>query len=195
MDAHEPSKVKPIAAIAIFLTMTHLCDCEYWHHERKDSIARFRVSSEVLSIIPGKPPRQDEAAAQVKEGEVDVVPALLADAQPLEVVEPGQRAFHHPPVSAEPLTRLDALAGDARDDSALPKTAPDVRVVVPLVTVSLLGPLPRTAAAPVVDWRDGVDEWQHAQLQAGTNETNSRGTTPRGVIFSTAQLYLVSGIL
>ncbi len=114
--------------------------------------------------MPGKPPQQDEAAARVKEGEVDVVPALLADAQPLEVVEPGQRAFHDPPVSAEPLTRLDTSARNTRDDAALAKTAPDVRVVVPLVTVSLLGPLARLTSASVVDRPDGVQQRQRTLL-------------------------------
>lgn len=95
---------------------------------------------------------------------MDVVSALLADAQPIEVREPRQRGIYRSSVSSQPLARLDALKSDAWDDVALPKAAPDDRGAVPLVVVSRLGPLPRPIDASVVGRPDGVQELKCAFL-------------------------------
>ncbi len=33
---------------------------------------------------------------------MDLGPALIADAQPAELVQPGQRPLHYPPIDAQP---------------------------------------------------------------------------------------------
>ena len=52
------------------------------------------------------------SAAEGEEGPVDVLPTLVADREPAEVAEPGQRAFDHPAVAAQARAGVDALAGD-----------------------------------------------------------------------------------
>src|SRR5262245_10880415 len=54
----------------------------------------------------------DEGTAEGEEGVMDVRPALIADGQPPEAVEPGQRALDDPAVPTEALAGVDALAGD-----------------------------------------------------------------------------------
>ena len=56
----------------------------------------------------------DEAAGEGEEGFVDVVAAVVADEQALEVVEPGEGAFDDPAVAAEPGAVLGLAAGDQR---------------------------------------------------------------------------------
>ncbi len=122
------------------------------------------VRGELLSIMPGKPPLHDEAAAHLEEGEVDVVPTLLVHSQPLEVVEPCQCALHYPAVPPQSLARLDAPAGNARDDVSPPEPSPDVLEVVALVAMPLLRAPSWPASAPVVRGGDGIEERQSALL-------------------------------
>src|SRR3712207_8440443 len=49
----------------------------------------------------------------------DVEPPLVAHREPPEPGEPGQRAFHHPPVPAQALAALDPAPRDPRDDASL----------------------------------------------------------------------------
>jgi hypothetical protein len=60
----------------------------------------------------------DEGAAEVEEGVVQRVVALVAHQQPAVAVQPGELALHHPAVAPEPLARLAAFASDPRGDAA-----------------------------------------------------------------------------
>src|SRR5947209_15129469 len=84
----------------------------------------------------------DRGAGEDEEGEVDVVPPLVADHEPAAAGDPGQGALHHPPVPAQPLAALDPAPGDPGDDAALAAGAAAAAVVVGLVGVQL----PRTSS-------------------------------------------------
>ena len=60
----------------------------------------------------------DEAAADREEGFVDLVLAVVADEQPLEVMEPGEGALDDPAGSAEAGAVLSLAPGDLRFDAA-----------------------------------------------------------------------------
>ena len=65
-----------------------------------------------------KPPEADEAAADGEEGFVDLVAAVVADEQPFEVVEPGERALDDPADPAKARAVLGLAASDLRADPA-----------------------------------------------------------------------------
>src|ERR671938_424838 len=88
---------------------------------------------------------------------MNVGPALIADAQPLERVQPGEAALDHPALLAQPGAVGDAAAGDPRGDAALAELA-----AVGVVVVAAVGEqLARSAAGPAAspaDRRDSVDQ-------------------------------------
>jgi hypothetical protein len=59
-----------------------------------------------------QPPEADEAAAGREECFVDLVAAVVADEQSLEVMQPGEGALDDPPHAAEPGSVLGLAAGD-----------------------------------------------------------------------------------
>ena len=61
---------------------------------------------------------------------MNVGPALIADAQPLERVQPGEAALDHPALRAQAGAVGDAAAGDPRSDPTLAELAPVAVVVV-----------------------------------------------------------------
>src|SRR3954465_6854531 len=68
---------------------------------------------------------------------MNIGPPLVADGQPAEAAEPGERALHHPAVTAEACARVDPLARDADADVALAQGAATAGNVVGLVGVQL----------------------------------------------------------
>ena len=78
-------------------------------------------------------PVADEGAGQLKQPEVEVGPAFVADAEPLEGVQPGEAALDHPALAAQPGAVGHAPAGDPRGDPASPQSAAvNVEVVAPV---------------------------------------------------------------
>ncbi len=111
---------------------------------------------------------------------MDVVTSLIADGEAPELGEPGEGALHHPPMPAQPIAGLDALAGDAHRDVATGQCRAAARQVVGRVGMQLsravAGATPR---AP--DRRDAVDH----PLEDGTvmpvrpgQPTRQRGAAP-----------------
>jgi hypothetical protein len=91
------------------------------------------------------------------EAEQDVEPTLVADGQPAEAGEPGQRPLDHPPVPAQAFAALDLPSRDARDDTPPAAGAAAARVVIPFIGVQLARALTRpTGALP--DRRHGVEQ-------------------------------------
>jgi hypothetical protein len=88
---------------------------------------------------------------------VDVVAALVADAQPPVLVQPGDRALDDPALRPEPGAMLALRPGDLRLDVAPPQLAPTFARVVGAVAVQPLRPAPRSAAA-TAHGRDRIDE-------------------------------------
>src|SRR3954464_1948551 len=88
---------------------------------------------------------------------MDVGAALVASAESLEGVQPGEAALDHPALLAQPGAVRDAAAGDPRRDAALAQLA-----AVDVVVVAAIGEqLPRAAARPATspaDRRHGVDQ-------------------------------------
>ena len=68
---------------------------------------------------------------------MDVPPALVADRQPAEARQPGQRPFHDPAVAAELLAGLDPPARNAAVDATLAEALAAARDVVGLVRMDL----------------------------------------------------------
>jgi hypothetical protein len=60
---------------------------------------------------------------------VDLGAAVVADEQPLELVQPGEGALDNPPVAAESGAVLGVAAGDLGSDPALAQLA-SLRLVV-----------------------------------------------------------------
>ena len=88
---------------------------------------------------------------------MDLVAAVVADEQPLEVVEPGEGALDDPAVAAEAGAVLDPTAGDLWLDPASAELAAVLVVVVATVGGDPVGPSPRPAdLAPYR--RDPLDE-------------------------------------
>lgn len=89
--------------------------------------------------------------------EVEVGAALLAGAQSLEAVPPGEAAFDHPALLAQPGAVRDAAAGDPRGAAARPQLA-----AVGVEVVAAIGEqLARSAAgppSPAADRRYRVDQ-------------------------------------
>jgi hypothetical protein len=92
-----------------------------------------------------EPPEADEAAAEGEEGFVDLVAAVVADEQPLEVVQPGEGALDDPADAAEPGAVLGLSAGDLGPDPSLADLAPVLVVVVAAVGGDTVGPTARPA--------------------------------------------------
>jgi hypothetical protein len=88
---------------------------------------------------------------------VDLGPAVIADQQPLEVVEPGEGALDHPASATEARAVFGLAAGDLRADSAFAELAPLRTMVVGAISGEPLRP---TARAPgnAADARNRVDE-------------------------------------
>jgi hypothetical protein len=78
---------------------------------------------------------------------VDVVSALVADEQPLELVQVGEGALDDPAVAAKSGAVLGLSARDQRLDAALADEPPVFVVVVAAVGDHRLGSPPRPAAA------------------------------------------------
>src|SRR5579872_7304103 len=64
---------------------------------------------------------------------MDVVAALVADAQSPKTVQPGKRALHHPTVLAQLLAALNATPGNARRDAQVLEIGAVLLAVIALV--------------------------------------------------------------
>ena len=98
-----------------------------------------------------EPPEADEAAGKGEERFVDLVAAVIADEQSLELVQPREGAFD-PAVAAEPGAVIGAAASDFGCDAAPAELAPMAPGVVaavgaqPVRSSAWPATLPRTAA-------------------------------------------------
>jgi hypothetical protein len=79
---------------------------------------------------------------------VDLVAAVVADEQPLDVVEPGEAALDDPAGATQARAVLGLAAGDRRLDPSAPERSPVLVVVVAAVGDKTRGPAPRSADPP-----------------------------------------------
>ena len=118
-------------------------------------------SSEPLSKPSFDEAPDDEGCRQRREGELEVVPPLVADGKAPELGKPDQRPLDHPPVPAQTLTALDPAAGDAVLDATAGANPTTAALVVGLVGVQPGGAFTRPSPA-LADRRDGIhDRLQH----------------------------------
>ena len=80
------------------------------------------------------------------------VAAVVADEQPLELMEPGEGALDDPAMATEPGAVLRLAAGDLRSDPAPTKLAPILVVVVATVGEHAVRPSPRPADTAAHRW-------------------------------------------
>lgn len=99
----------------------------------------------------------DQGTAEMKEGLMDVRPALVADRQAAILAQPRQRALHDPAMPPQPCAALHAFARDAHLDAALTQGEPTAREVVGLVRMHLVRALAGPAPRPL-DGLDAVDQ-------------------------------------
>jgi len=90
----------------------------------------------------------DQGAADREKGFVDVVSALVADAEPAVLVEPRDRPFHDPPLFAESGAVFALGPGDPRLDAAFAELPPALAGVVGTVAQQPLRTSPRPATTP-----------------------------------------------
>jgi hypothetical protein len=90
---------------------------------------------------------------------MEVSASLVADAEPFELVQPGEGALDHPAHLAQSGTVGDAASGDQRFDAALPQQAAVLVEVVAPVGVQASG-LAAWTSPPAPDRRDGVKQRQ-----------------------------------
>jgi hypothetical protein len=104
-----------------------------------------------------EPPEADEAAAEREERLVDVGAAVVADEQPFELVEPGERALDDPAVATQPGAVPSLAAGDLRLDPATAELATVLVVVVAAISGNPVGP-PAWTADTAAHRRDRIDQ-------------------------------------
>lgn len=100
---------------------------------------------------------RDQRAGESREGEVDIVAALVANSETAEAVEPGERSFHHPPMRPEMMGGLEAPTRDAGDDASDGALVATALVVVALVGVEFRRTTAR-ATHLTSNWWNGVEQ-------------------------------------
>ena len=136
---------------------------------------------------------------------MDFVAAVVADEQPLEVMQPGEGALDDPADTAEPGAVLGPAAGDLRADPAPAELAPVLVMVVAAVGGEAIGPASRptrlaayrrhaieerqqlrdvvaVAAGHRPGERDPIRVYQKVMLGAGSGSIN-RARARRGAPF------------
>jgi hypothetical protein len=83
---------------------------------------------------------------------MQISPSLLVDSEPAEAIEPGKRALELPAVAPKALARLDALAGDTREDAPRTTSGVTARIIVALVGVQLRRALAGPPSSPARVW-------------------------------------------
>jgi len=83
---------------------------------------------------------------------VKVCPVLIADAQALELVQPGERALHDPAHLSQSGALSNAASGDHRLDTALPQLAAVLVEVVAPVGIQSPGPTARPPSQTSDQW-------------------------------------------
>jgi hypothetical protein len=87
----------------------------------------------------------NESAPDCEERKVSISPALPANAQPAEVVQPGQRPLYHPSRLAQTTAMGAADLRQQRANAACSQPAPVIVAAVPAISLNDLGAVPGTA--------------------------------------------------
>jgi len=112
---------------------------------------------------------------------MNIGPPLVADGQPAEAVEPGERTLHHPAVTAAARARVDPLARDADADVALAQGTATAGNVVGLVGVQL----GRALAPPSIGLLDrghGIEQIREDGAVVPIGAAQERGERDPGAV-------------
>ena len=107
----------------------------------------------------GQHPQTDHRAAELAEGQVQLGEALVAGAEPAEVVKPGEATLDDPALPPQPRPVLGLAARDLRLDPARPEFATVLVEVIATVGQESLGTLSRPPDL-AADRFEAVDERQ-----------------------------------
>ena len=105
---------------------------------------------------------------------MDVASALVARDEAAVAVDPGKRAFDHPPVPSQCLTGLDTTPCDAWSDPATAAGLSASSMVVGLVGVKLVWSASRPAP-PSCDRRDAVEQFLEGHAVVGVGAGQNEG--------------------
>jgi hypothetical protein len=113
----------------------------------------------------------EEGAGQVEQPLQQICPPLVTDPQATTAEQPGEGALDDPPVSPQPLARIDPAPRDPRSDAAGPQGTAQVRGVVRLVGVELGRALARPPRFPprADDRGDRVDQGNEQRRVVGVS--------------------------
>jgi hypothetical protein len=103
-----------------------------------------------------------------------VEPALVADREATKAGEPGESALDDPSVLAQPLTALDATAGNTVLDAAALASKTATAVIIGLVGMQLVRAAPRSAALSRHEW-DGVEQFLERFAVVGVGPGQQEG--------------------
>jgi hypothetical protein len=123
---------------------------------------------------------------------VDLVAAVVADEQSLELVQPGEGALDDPAVAAEAGAVLGLAAGDLGRDPAGAELAPVLVVVVTAVGGHPVGP-PARAADLATYRRDAIDERDQLGDVVAVAAGNRPGERDPRRVYEKVMLRAVSG--
>jgi hypothetical protein len=123
---------------------------------------------------------------------VDFVAAVVADEQPLVVVQPGKRALDDPANATEAGAVGGLAAGDLGADAASAKLAPVLVVVVATVGGDPVGPSTR-AADLAADRRDALDQREQLGDVVAVAAGDGPGERDPGRVYEKVMLRAVSG--
>jgi hypothetical protein len=98
----------------------------------------------------------DQGTGQVQEPLEEVGPALVANPEAAAAEQPGERALDDPPVSPQPLARIDPAPRDPRGNAASAQATAQVRGIVGLVSVELGRALARPPRFPRGSMIEGI---------------------------------------
>lgn len=123
---------------------------------------------------------------------MDLVAAVVANEQPLEVMQPGEGALDDPTCTAEPGAVLGLATRDLRFDPSLPELAPVLVVVVAAVCGDPLGPAARTADLAAHGW-DPLDQRDQLRYVVAVAARDRPGKRDPGRVDQEVVLGAVSG--
>jgi hypothetical protein len=123
---------------------------------------------------------------------VDLVAPVVANEQPLEVVQPGEGALDDPAGAAEPGAVLRLTTGDFGLDAAPAELAPILVVVVAAVSGDPVGPPARTTGL-AAHRRHPLDQWNELSDVVAVAAGDRPGERDPGGVYEQVMLGAVSG--
>ena len=112
---------------------------------------------------------------------MDIGASLVADRQPPEATQPGQRALDDPAVPSQALAGVDALARDAHPDMAMPQGGATAGDIVGLIRVEF-GGTSAALSAGTLDGRNGIEQLLEDHRLVPVSAGQERGERDAGPV-------------